>query len=183
MTTSSKWKYFPRNWPFVREIHRFPTQRPVTQSFDVFFDLRLNKGLSKQPWCWWFETPSLSLWRQCNVYMYTNKINKATVILTVQLFRWVLSGDNYCFMFVATNWSLTLMRSMTNSVVIGVLTSLCPILLNNFKMHTKVLSLSFFDNERPKLIKIFSHGRLRALEPKCTWQYHRADIVMAKVLT
>ena len=25
----------------------FPTQRPVTQSFDVFFDLRLNKRLSK----------------------------------------------------------------------------------------------------------------------------------------
>ena len=22
----------------------FPTQRPVTRSFDVFFDLRLNKG-------------------------------------------------------------------------------------------------------------------------------------------
>ena len=26
----------------------FPTQRPVTQSFDVFFDLRLNKLLSKK---------------------------------------------------------------------------------------------------------------------------------------
>ena len=26
----------------------FSTQRPVTQSFDVLFDLRLNKGLSKQ---------------------------------------------------------------------------------------------------------------------------------------
>ena len=26
-----------------------PTQRPVTRSFDVFFDLRLNKRLSKQP--------------------------------------------------------------------------------------------------------------------------------------
>ena len=26
----------------------FPTQRPVTRSFDVFLDLRLNKGLSKQ---------------------------------------------------------------------------------------------------------------------------------------
>ena len=25
----------------------FPSQRPVTQSFDVFFDLRLNKRLSK----------------------------------------------------------------------------------------------------------------------------------------
>ena len=27
----------------------FPAQRPVTRSFDVFFDLRLNKRLSKQP--------------------------------------------------------------------------------------------------------------------------------------
>ena len=26
----------------------FPTQRPVTWSFDIFFDLRLNKQLSKQ---------------------------------------------------------------------------------------------------------------------------------------
>ena len=26
----------------------FPVQRPVTRSFDVFFDLRLNKRLSKQ---------------------------------------------------------------------------------------------------------------------------------------
>ena len=44
----------------------FPAQRPVTLSFDVFFDLRPNKRLSKQPWGWWFETPSWSLWRQCN---------------------------------------------------------------------------------------------------------------------
>ena len=45
----------------------FPAQRPVTRSFDVFFDLRLNKRLSKQSWCWWFETPSHPLWRHCNV--------------------------------------------------------------------------------------------------------------------
>ena len=45
----------------------FPTQRPVTRSFDVFFDLRLNKRLSKQPWGWWFGTLSSPLWRQCNV--------------------------------------------------------------------------------------------------------------------
>ena len=44
----------------------FPAQGPVTQRFDVFFDLRLNKGLSKQSWGWWFETPSRSLWRQRN---------------------------------------------------------------------------------------------------------------------
>ena len=45
----------------------FPSQRPVTRSFDVFFDLGLNKPLSKQLWGWWFETPSRSLWRHCNV--------------------------------------------------------------------------------------------------------------------
>ena len=44
----------------------FPTQRPVTRSFDVFFDLRPNKQLSKQWWGWWFETLSWSLWRHCN---------------------------------------------------------------------------------------------------------------------
>ena len=30
----------------------FPAQRPVTRSFYVFFDLRLNKRLSKQWWGW-----------------------------------------------------------------------------------------------------------------------------------
>ena len=45
----------------------FPAQRPVTQSFDVFFDLRLNKRLSKQSWGWWFETLSRPLWRHSNV--------------------------------------------------------------------------------------------------------------------
>ena len=41
----------------------FPAQRPVTRSLDVFFDLRLNKRLSKQWWGWWFETLSHPLWR------------------------------------------------------------------------------------------------------------------------
>ena len=43
-----------------------PFQRSVTRSFDVFLDLRPDKRFSKQPWGWWFETPSWSLWRQCN---------------------------------------------------------------------------------------------------------------------
>ena len=44
----------------------FPTQRPVTGSFDIFFDQRLNKRLSKQWWGWWFETPSRPVWRHSN---------------------------------------------------------------------------------------------------------------------
>ena len=44
----------------------FPSQRPAARSFDVFFDLCLNKQLSKQSRRWWFETPSRPLWRHCN---------------------------------------------------------------------------------------------------------------------
>ena len=44
----------------------FPSKTPVTQGFDVSFDLRLNKPLSKQLWGSWFETPSGPLWRHCN---------------------------------------------------------------------------------------------------------------------
>ena len=41
--------------------------RTKAQSFDVFFDLRLNKQLSKKSWDWWFETLLRPLWRHCNV--------------------------------------------------------------------------------------------------------------------
>ena len=45
----------------------FPAQRPVTQSFDVYFDLRPDNRLSKQSLGWWFETLSHSLWCHRNV--------------------------------------------------------------------------------------------------------------------
>ena len=66
MITSSNRNIFHVTGPLCGEFTgpgEFPTQRPVTQSYDVFFNLRLNKRLSKQPWSWWFETPSWSLWR------------------------------------------------------------------------------------------------------------------------
>ena len=44
----------------------FPSQRPVTWSFDVSFDLHLNKQLRKQSWRWWLETPSHPLWHHYN---------------------------------------------------------------------------------------------------------------------
>ena len=55
------WTHFSCYWPFV--TGEFPRQRPVTRSLDVFFDLRLNKRLSKQSW-------GLSLWHHCNVRAY-----------------------------------------------------------------------------------------------------------------
>ena len=48
--------------------HRWiPSQRPVTRSFDVFFNLCLNRRLSKQSGGLWFETPPRSLWCHCYV--------------------------------------------------------------------------------------------------------------------
>ena len=74
MMTSSNENIFRVTGPLCGEFTgpgEFPAQRRVTRSFDVFFDLRLNKRLSKQPWGWWFETPSWSLWCHCNVFKLT----------------------------------------------------------------------------------------------------------------
>ena len=49
-------------WRHQMVTGEFPTQWPVRRSFDVVFDLCLNKRLSKQSWGRWFETPSCSLW-------------------------------------------------------------------------------------------------------------------------
>ena len=62
------------NFPVIEEaetcVRRVPptTKVLVVISFDVFFDLHLNKWLSKQSWGWWFETTSRQLWRHCNDY-------------------------------------------------------------------------------------------------------------------
>ena len=59
MMTSSNGNIFRVTGPLCGEFTgpgEFPAQKPVTRSFDVFFDLRPNERLSKQPWGWWFET-------------------------------------------------------------------------------------------------------------------------------
>ena len=63
-----RWKHFSRysgllalsvgNSPVTSEL---PSQRPLTRSIAVFFDLLLNKGLSKQWMRRWFQAPSHSL--------------------------------------------------------------------------------------------------------------------------
>ena len=54
----------------------FPAQRPVTRSFDVFYDLRSNERLRKQWRGWWFEKQSCPLWRHRNNYQYDDVIKK-----------------------------------------------------------------------------------------------------------
>ena len=61
-----KLKHFPRYSSFVREIHRWPVNSPQKGPVTWSFDMRVNKQLSKQSMRRWFETPSRSLWHQCN---------------------------------------------------------------------------------------------------------------------
>ena len=65
MMTSSMETFFRVTGP-LWVTGEFPSQRPVTRSFDVFFDLCLNKRLGKPLRRRWFEMLSRSLWRHCN---------------------------------------------------------------------------------------------------------------------
>ena len=70
MMTSSNGNVFPVTGPLCGELTG-DRWIPRMKASDVelwyfFFYLRLNKRLSKQSLGWWFETPSGSLWRQCN---------------------------------------------------------------------------------------------------------------------
>ena len=81
-----KWKHFPCNWPFVRGIHRsrwIPHTKASDAELWCFFDLRLNKRMSKHPRGWWFETPSWSLWRHCNVHCYHPQKRYQRVLLKI----------------------------------------------------------------------------------------------------
>ena len=73
----------------------FPAQRPVTRSFDIFFDLRLNKRLSKQSWGWWFETLSRPLWRHRNDF-YENMVSILYTVCTNISFQpiWIWNHPN-----------------------------------------------------------------------------------------
>ena len=76
-----KWKYFPRCWPFVRGIHRSPVNSPHKGQWRGTLMFSLN--------CVWInswindgEAGDLrrSLWRHCNVGLYTGYVKQRQTI-------------------------------------------------------------------------------------------------------
>ena len=66
------------------------TQRPVTRSFDVYFDLPLNKRLRKQWWGWWFISPGQNGHR-----------------LADDIFRGIFLNEKYWLLIkISLNWQL-----------------------------------------------------------------------------
>ena len=65
-----------------------------------FFDLRLIKRLSKQSRRRWFETPSRSLWRHCNVYRFQIERQMKLDMMQWRLWTWMVTGISSSF----TQW-------------------------------------------------------------------------------
>ena len=94
-----QWKHFPYYWPFVRGIHRSPVNSSHKNQWRgalmFSFICALNKRLSKQSWGWWFETPSRSLWRHCNVTKKTPVVGKIRVPILPAWIHFNPSMDRY----------------------------------------------------------------------------------------
>ena len=123
MMTSSNGNIFRVTGPLCGEFTgpgEFPTQRQVTRSFDVFFDLRLNKWLSRQPWGWWFETPSWSLWRQCNGSAFSTKWRPPRYPSNVSIKRLkmvVKSNTADRMTFIRYNWKIQINTKLSDAVI------------------------------------------------------------------
>ena len=99
-----KWKHFPRYWPCVRGIHRSPVnfshKGQWWRGFDVFFDLCLNKWLSKHSWGWWSETPSRSWWRDWNGFIhgpFVVRCEEAIYLVSIVVSLWIILLTRECF--------------------------------------------------------------------------------------
>ena len=89
---------FSASLAFVQGIHR--SQRLVTRNFGVFFDLRLNTRLSKQPRRRWFDTLSCSLCCHCTMVTPVLSFSFQSVIFHVQrhpYFPWFTQCVTYDF--------------------------------------------------------------------------------------
>ena len=93
---------------------------PHTKASDAelwyFFDLRLNKRLSKQSWGWWFEMLSCPLWRQCNVDM---------------TYRARHLGRHWCRLITWTNYNYFPIWPSGKHV-------------NNMSINTKIVAIPFY---------------------------------------
>ena len=117
----------------------FPSQRPVTRSFGVFFDLRPNEPLSKQSWGWWLETPSLSLRHHYVLIPRTpfwyhtlwNKSKETCIVLT-----WLIHWGKLTHLWICENIS----SSIEWKACCGGKSLLEPMMIYLWNLHFKIWS-------------------------------------------
>ena len=99
--------------------HLCGEQGPVTRSFDVFFDMCLNKRLNKQSWGWWFETPSRPLWCHCNEANCSSNDRQMTCPIesrSIEIMTRIAGGYTWCHLSPVTPY--TVHRSLLTIVVV-----------------------------------------------------------------
>ena len=133
----------------------FPTQRPVTRSFDVFFDLHPNKRLSKQWWGWWFETPPCPLWRHRNdlKLMFHKRYNPMIPVPWCEYKRDILLQ---LYFHVLAKGVLLMVNHLTHYICVFI----CADIIYNIYIYTYIFILYRFDSETSYVNKAPYIGRL-----------------------
>ena len=106
-TTQPWWRHqmetFSTILDFMRGIHRSPVNSPHKGQWSeaLMFSLicSLNKRLSKQSWCWWFETLSRSLWHHCNDnnLIVATSFRRHNDVVIASCVRWVVTIAYYAY--------------------------------------------------------------------------------------
>ena len=149
----------------------FPSQRPVTRSFDIFFELCLNKRLCRQPWGLWCETLSCSLWRHRNIVALWHHISGDIDWSTLGN-GWLIDSTKP---LPKPMWSYHQLRSVVHSpnssfIRAGVL------VLGNRARSTQVLNFwySYFTRTCEFHIILVLVTRTRGQVPRYTYEYWHA---------
>ena len=182
-----KWKYFSALLALCAGNSlvtcEFPSKRPVTRSFAVFFYPRLNKRLSKQSWLQWFETPSRQLWCRCNdVYPEKNLecniirdiLNPMNKFPTLTLATWVQSDISMCNLANDHMWPQTTTHKpmqICHRYISQVLQYTCR------NRDALVRSLITFDND---VVKLFPN--LRDFETDLWWGSYYVKLLLYDLL-
>ena len=124
--------------------------RTVKHSFDVSFDLHLNKRLSKQSWGWHFETPSVFLWYHL---ANGNVDDKLKVVWNIR------------------NWFVWYMRIIIKVLLLSFCNTCLSVVLPSYLkaysmthviMHILTIMVLWF--QWPGLISVLSHCGMRVTE-------------------
>ena len=90
----TKWKHFPRYWPFVWGIHRSPVNSPHKSQWHgaLMFSLIYAWTLGKQSRRRWFETPSRSFWRHRSGLSQYDGISNVKIAWVIYRFSFLAYG-------------------------------------------------------------------------------------------
>ena len=157
----------------------------MTWSFDAFFDLCLNRRLSKQSWGWWFETLSSPLWRHCNDKDHSSRYRDShyedkTLIRQSYLY----DGDYYTGKTASLYWDDSQILSNPHYKD---LTAYCPFCARNasvtgdFFLHNGIVMDNFDGFLFVNLSKLFNKQLVIWDDMRSIWRHREIEYVFSQI--